>query len=152
MSDAPHAPVDAASLGELLSRAARAIHAQSRELLAPLGMTPAEARALRTLARDGAPLRMVELAERMHVVPRTVTTLVDALEQGGLIERRPDPSDRRSTLVQLTPRGEERLDEMRRARRDAAGQLLSALDADEQAQLRALLKKLDADALLRRRC
>lgn len=152
MSDAPHAPADAASLGELLSRAARAIHAQSRELLAPLGMTPAEARALRTLAKSGGPLRMVELAERMHVVPRTVTTLVDALETAGLIERRPDPDDRRSTHVHLTPRGEERLEQMRRARHEAAGELLSTLDADEQEQLRALLEKMDADALLRRRC
>jgi DNA-binding MarR family transcriptional regulator len=156
VSDPSHAPVDAdvdvAALGELLSRAARAIHAQSRELLAPLGMTPAEARALRTLAREGEPLRMADLAERLHVVPRTATTLVDALEQAGLVERRADPGDRRSTLVRLTPQGDDRMGDMRRARRDAAGQLLSALDDDEQARLRELLEKLDAEALLRRRC
>jgi DNA-binding MarR family transcriptional regulator len=138
-------------LGELLSRAARAIHLQSRELLAPLGLTPAAARALRTLSHAHGPMRMVDLAERMHVVPRTVTTLVDALEADELIERRADPSDRRSTQVHLTERGAERLDQMRSARREAAGELLSALSEPEQEQLRALLVKLDLDGA-RPRC
>jgi DNA-binding MarR family transcriptional regulator len=149
MSDAPHAPAevdaDVATLGEQLSRAARAIHVQSRALLAPLGMTPAAARALRTLARHGEPLRMADLAERMHVVPRTVTTLVDALEEAGLVERRPDPHDRRSTLACLTPRGEERLEQMRRARHEATGELLSTLSDEEREQLGGLLRKLDLE-------
>jgi DNA-binding MarR family transcriptional regulator len=138
-------------LGELLSRAARAIHLQSRELLAPLGLTPAAARALRTLGHAHGPMRMVDLAERMHVVPRTVTTLVDALEADDLIERRADPNDRRSTQVHLTERGVERLEQMRSARREAAGELLSALSQDEQEQLRGLLVKLDLDRV-RPRC
>lgn len=144
----PAAPTDdtAAALGELLSRSARAIHFESRRMLAPLGLTPAAARALRTLSRYDGPLRMVDLAERLHVVPRTVTTVVDTLEADDLIERRPDPQDRRSTLVHLTPRGLERLEQMREARRKAAGQLLSVLDDDEQAQLRALLERLYPDA------
>jgi DNA-binding MarR family transcriptional regulator len=132
-------------LGDLLSRAARAIHLQSRELLAPLGLTPAAARALRVLAHADGPMRMVDLAERMHVVPRTVTTLVDALESDELIERRADPDDRRSTQVHLTPRGSERLRQMGDARRAAAGELLSALSDGEQEELRALLVKLDLD-------
>lgn len=149
----PDAPAEPTPLGELLSRAARAIHVQSRRMLAPLGLTPAAARALRTLAAcGGEPLRMVDLAERMHVVPRTVTTLVDTLEAEELIERRPDPSDRRSTLVHLTARGHERLDQMRQARREAAGELLSALSEDEQAQLRGLLERLDLDGARPRGC
>jgi DNA-binding MarR family transcriptional regulator len=142
---------DAPPLGELLSRAARAIHVQSRELLAPLGLTPAAARALRTLGHAPGPMRMVDLAERMHVVPRTVTTLVDALEADDLIERRADPTDRRSTQVHLTPRGEQRLRDMGRARREAAGELLSTLSDAEREQLRGLLVKLDLDRV-RPRC
>lgn len=130
------------ALSELLSRSARAIHFEARKMLAPLGLTPAAARALRTLSRAGEPLRMVDLAERMHVVPRTVTTVVDALEAERLIERRPAPHDRRSTYVHLTDVGEQRLDQMRQARREAAGELLSVLDPDEQEQLRGLLERL----------
>lgn len=133
-------------LGELLARAARAIHLQSRQLLAPLGLTPAAARALRTLGAADGPMRMVDLADRMHVVPRTVTTLVDTLEADELLERRPDPTDRRSTLVHLTDRGQRRLAEMAEARRTAAGELLSALTDDEQLQMRRLLAKLDLEA------
>lgn len=157
--DATNAPADDVAadasepppLGELIARTARAIHHQSRQMLAPLGLTPAAARALRTLGGHGDPMRMVDLADRMHVVPRTVTTLVDALEEDALIERRPDPSDRRSTLVHLTERGHERLGEMVQARRAAAGELLSALSDDEQHELRRLLAKLDLDGA-RHRC
>ncbi|MBF6620680.1 MAG: MarR family transcriptional regulator [Patulibacter sp.] len=129
-------------LAELLARTARAIHFESRRLLAPLGLTPAAARTLRTLARSEEPLRMVDIAERMHVVPRTVTTVIDALEAEQLIERRAAPNDRRSTYVHLTPLAHERLRLMLEARRDAAGQLLAALEPDEQEQLRGLLERL----------
>lgn len=131
-----------AVLAELLARTARAIHFESRRLLAPLGLTPAAARTLRTLSRSSEPLRMVDLAERMHVVPRTVTSVVDALEAEQLIERRAAAHDRRSTYVHLTPLAHERLRQMREARRDAAGQLLAALEPDEQEQLRGLLERL----------
>jgi len=143
-ADGPAVDVaDPPPLGELLARAARAIHFQSRQMLAPLGLTPAAARALRTLAGADAPMRMVDLADRMHVVPRTVTTLVDTLEGDELIERRPDPNDRRSTLVHLTDAGRERMAQMAEARRTAAGELLSALTEDEQLQMRRLLAKID---------
>lgn len=131
-----------AVLAELLARSARAIHVESRRVLAPLGLTPAAARTLRTLARSDQPLRMVDLAERLHVVPRTVTTVIDALETERLVERRAAPNDRRSTYVHLTPLAHERLREMREARRDAASQLLAALEPDEQVQLRSLLERL----------
>lgn len=150
----PGAPADAAEpppLGELIARVARAIHHQSRQLLAPLGLTPAAARALRTLAAADVPMRMGDLADRMHVVPRTVTSLVDTLEDAGLAARSADPADRRSTLVALTAEGRERLDAMADARRAAAGELLSALDDDEQLQMRRLLAKLDLDGA-RPRC
>lgn len=131
-----------AVLAELLARSARAIHFEARKVLAPLGLTPAAARTLRTLARSDEPLRMVDLADRLHVVPRTVTTVIDALEAERLVERRAAPNDRRSTYVHLTPLAHERLQEMRDARRDAASQLLAALEPDEQDQLRGLLERL----------
>lgn len=140
--DEPATEDPVAVLAELIARSARAIHFESRELLAPLGLTPAAARTLRALARSEEPLRMVDLAERLHVVPRTVTTVVDALESERLVERRAAPNDRRSTYVHLTPLAHERLRAMRAARSEAATQLLAALDADEQRQLRELLERL----------
>ena len=48
---------------------------------------------------------MRRLAEALDVTPRRVTALVDALEAEGLVERRPHPTDGRSTLVTLTEDG-----------------------------------------------
>ncbi len=52
--------------------------------------------------QDG--LRMGELARRARLSKQTMTTMIRRLEQDGLVERRPDPSDRRASLVFLTRR------------------------------------------------
>lgn len=121
----------------------RAMHRRSREALSDLGLTPASARALRVLGGSERPLRMSELAERLRIVPRSATTLVDALERDGLVERHPDESDRRSMRVHLTGPGSQLLDRMRQARYGAADRLLTTLPADDQALLRRVLLAID---------
>ncbi|WP_320669295.1 MarR family winged helix-turn-helix transcriptional regulator [Patulibacter defluvii] len=143
------------STGELIARVARWVHGSTRERLAPLGVTPAAARALGVLMRSDEPLRMVELAERLRIVPRSVTTLVDGLEQDGLVERRPDPQDRRSTRVHLTEAGQARRDALRRARYEAADELVAVLSDDDREQLHRLLAIIDQaahEAWCARRC
>lgn len=49
-------------------------------------------------------LRLGEIARRAQLSKQTMTTLVRLVEHDGLVERRPDPSDGRATLVYLTPR------------------------------------------------
>src|SRR5262245_4272063 len=49
--------------------------------------------------------RMGDLAARLGLTARTITTLVDGLEREGLLARRPDPTDRRATLLELTETG-----------------------------------------------
>ena len=61
-------------------------------------------RLLTALQRDGEQ-SMGELATGLGVTPRRVTVLVEALEADGLVERRPHPTDRRSTLVAITDGG-----------------------------------------------
>ena len=72
-------------LAEQLLRFTRRVHRiQKRHLLERgLGITPAQSRLLRTLAHYDSPPRMADLAERLEVVPRAVTTLVDGLETSG---------------------------------------------------------------------
>lgn len=143
------------SAGELINRVARWTHGRTRDRLAPLGMTPSSARALGVLMRSDEPLRMVELAERLRIVPRSVTTLVDGLEQEGLVERRPDPQDRRSTRVHLTEQGLARGAALRRARHEAGDDLVAVLDDGDRAELHRLLTIIDQaahDAWCRRNC
>jgi DNA-binding MarR family transcriptional regulator len=130
-------------LAELFLRAARQMRRSQAGRLAPLGLTPAQSRALRVISRDEEPLRMVDLAERLGVVPRSVTTLVDALEAAGLVRREADPSNRRSTLIRLTDSGRSLRVEMQQARRQAAEDLFAPLSEAQRDTLLELLSALD---------
>ncbi|GEJ98894.1 MarR family winged helix-turn-helix transcriptional regulator [Streptomyces sp. NPDC004009] len=136
-------------LAEQLLRLTRRVHRiQKRHLEGrELGVTPAQSRLLRTLAHYGSPPRMADLAERLEVVPRAVTTLVDGLEASGKVRRVPDPSNRRVTRIELTDEGRETLREVRGARRSAAEEILAPLTEKERAVLGVLLDTLvDSDA------
>ncbi|MBW8486682.1 MarR family winged helix-turn-helix transcriptional regulator [Actinomadura parmotrematis] len=130
-------------LGDLLIRLTKRLHHFQKERLAPLGLTPSQSRALRVIVGSG-PLRMVDLAERLGVVPRSVTSLVDALEEAGLATRSPDPANRRSLLVEATDRGRAARAEMAAVRREAAERVLAPLDAGQRATLLELLTVMDA--------
>ncbi|WP_030865612.1 MarR family winged helix-turn-helix transcriptional regulator [Streptomyces sp. NRRL S-37] len=129
-------------LAEQLLRLTRRVHRiQKRHLEGrELGITPAQSRLLRTLAHYGSPPRMADLAERLEVVPRAVTTLVDGLEANGKVRRVPDPANRRVIRIELTDDGRAALRELRAARRSAAEEILAPLG---EAQREALGELLD---------
>src|SRR5258708_2376520 len=131
------------SLGDLFLRQARRIRSAYSERLAPLGLTHAQARALDIIARCENPPRMVDLAERLHVVPRAATRLVDALEEADLVRRRIDQANRRSTLLELTEHGRATREVFGAARREAAESLFAPLSAEQRAALQTLLEQID---------
>ncbi|MCP2340081.1 MarR family winged helix-turn-helix transcriptional regulator [Actinomadura rupiterrae] len=132
-------------LGELFLRAAKRVHRGMSGRLAPLGLTPAQGRALRVIGKGGEPPRMSELAERLGIVPRSATTLVDALEEAGLIRREADPSNRRATRVVLTEDGRRTLVRMRETRIRAAEEMFAPLSPEQRETLRDLLAAIDPD-------
>ncbi|MER7895119.1 MarR family transcriptional regulator [Streptomyces sp. NPDC096046] len=131
-------------LAEQLLRLTRRVHRiQKRHLeQRELGITPAQSRLLRTLAHWGSPPRMADLAERLEVVPRAVTTLVDGLEASGKVRRVPDPVNRRVIRIELTDDGRAALRELRAARRSAAEEILAPLTGDQREALGGLLDTL----------
>ncbi|MFH8658873.1 MarR family winged helix-turn-helix transcriptional regulator [Streptomyces afghaniensis] len=131
-------------LAEQLLRLTRRVHRiQKRHLeQRDLGITPAQSRLLRTLAHWGSPPRMADLAERLEVVPRAVTTLVDGLEASGKVRRVPDPANRRVIRIELTDDGRGALRELRAARRSAAEEILAPLTEEQRAALGGLLNTL----------
>ena len=129
-------------LAELLSHSARRLRRGSTTQLAPLGLTMAQARVLRIVASTGRPLRMADIAARLEVVPRSVTTMVDGVEAAGLIVRSTDPDDRRSILVSLTARGQALLESLERARRATAEEFFGGLAGDDRAHLARVLGAL----------
>ncbi len=100
---------------------------------------------LRTLDHADRSLRLSELANQLGIVPRSATSVVDDLEAAGLVARKPDPNDRRATLVDLTPAGADVLSTIRRSRRDAMVALIERLNPREQADLLRLLSRLSTD-------
>lgn len=134
-----------ARLADQLLGLSRRLHRAQRQLMEPIGVTPAQARLLRALAHCTEPPRMADLAQRLEVVPRAVTTLVDALEARGLVRRVPDPDNRRVIRIELQEEGSRVLRELRRARRTAAAELLAPLDDGQRAALTALLAVLDEE-------
>ncbi|MFE6619745.1 MarR family winged helix-turn-helix transcriptional regulator [Streptomyces sp. NPDC057740] len=131
-------------LAEQLLRFTRRVHRiQKRHLLErDLGVTPAQSRLLRTLAHYDSPPRMADLAERLEVVPRAVTTLVDGLEASGKVRRVPDPTNRRVIRIELTDDGRGALRELHGARRSAAEEILAPLTDEQRSALGDLLDTL----------
>ncbi|MGP2441769.1 MarR family winged helix-turn-helix transcriptional regulator [Streptomyces sp. JW3] len=140
------------ALAEQLLRLTRRVHRIQKRHLGhgDLGITPAQSRLLRTLAHYGSPPRMADLAERLEVVPRAVTTLVDGLETAGMVRRVPDQANRRVIRIELTDNGRAALSELRRVRRSAAEEILAPLTAAQRAVLGELLDTLvDGTAVVR---
>jgi DNA-binding MarR family transcriptional regulator len=132
-------------LADLLLRAARALRRGHRDALEPLGLTPSQARALRVILKADTPLRMTDLADHLGIVPRSATTLVDALAAVGLVRRAEDPGSRRSVLVQPTAEGLAVQDRLRAARRQAAGELFAPLTESQRETLRSLLGTIQGE-------
>ncbi|PZG14371.1 MarR family winged helix-turn-helix transcriptional regulator [Nonomuraea aridisoli] len=130
-------------LAELLHLVGRRLRRGYVHRLEPLGLNPGQARALRALAGARRPLRMVQLAEELRIVPRSLTPVVDALEEAGLARREVDPANRRSTLVVITPEGRALAERARDARRRAGEELFAVLSDDQREQLRELLTLVD---------
>ncbi len=83
-----------------------------------------------------------DLATSMEVSPRNITGLVDHLEADGLVERYPDPDDRRATLVRLTEAGNRRLEAVRNDKGLARTTLIADFSDEELRMLRHLCLKL----------
>jgi DNA-binding MarR family transcriptional regulator len=136
----PHPPAHPGD--ELFWLLRRALHTMRRDVREQVDLTPSRHRLLRVVAREPEPQRQTALAAALDVVPRSVTSLVDDLERAGLVERRPDPTDRRATLVAATDEGRAVLAEADRQRRRHAEQLLARLEPAEQTELLQLLHRL----------
>jgi DNA-binding MarR family transcriptional regulator len=87
-------------------------------------------------------MTLTQLAQFVLVTPASITNRVDRLEERGLVKRQAVPGDRRRWLVELTPTGQELIDEIIPQYLENERQLLSVLDDKEQEQLYFLLLKL----------
>jgi len=143
----PNPDVDSAALGELMHAAFRGLRGRWIQQLAPFELTPHQYRALNAMGRntDDGGMRLKDLADRLRIAPRSATEVVDQLEAKGLVERGPDPSDRRATLIALTPAGARMREGVRRDRAREADEYFAALSAADRSELARILGQLAGD-------
>ena len=94
---------------------------------------------------ESGPLRQTQLARRLGQGRAATGATVDLLEHRGLVERQPDPSDRRAWLVTLTPAGKERVEPITEIDRILREKLRRDIPRSERQQLAKLLLRLQAN-------
>jgi DNA-binding MarR family transcriptional regulator len=97
-------------------------------------LSPSMTAALATISRHG-PITPSELAARERIQRPTATRVLAKLEELQLVQRTPDPQDRRSSLVAATPAGSALLDELRTRKTAFLAERLERLDPEERATL-----------------
>ncbi len=83
------------------------------------------------------------LAEHLDVTPRNITALVDGLEREGLVARERHPSDRRATVIHLTPAGVAVTDAWWEDHLDRTSEIFEELDPADREQLLRLVELLE---------
>jgi len=112
--------------------------------LAPFGLDPRQVMVLRRLAGDEGRSQQA-LGEALQIPPSRMVALVDALEQRGLLRRRPSPSDRRVRTLHLTREGRRLLGEIMEISVEHEQELCSGLQPADREQLLTLLNRVAAE-------
>jgi len=88
------------------------------------------------------PVSQREVSDHLLLDPSDLVTLVDILEQAGMVERRRDPSDRRRYALETTRAGQDAVARLKQVAREASERVLAPLADDERTQLAHLLRRL----------
>jgi DNA-binding MarR family transcriptional regulator len=124
---------------ELIGTVVARYHAEYEQAAAEHSLTGAQARVLGLLSMEPTPMRRI--AQKLRCEPSNVTGIVDRLEARGLVERRPDPADRRVKIAGATEEGRGTARRLRESL-DFAREPLAQLTAVERSVLRDLLRRM----------
>ncbi|MBS43002.1 MAG: MarR family transcriptional regulator [Nocardioides sp.] len=127
-----------------ISRLARHLDLARRAAFSTHGIEAWEFDVLAALRRAGTPYELSpgRLLRETLVTSGTMTNRVDRLAARGLVERHPDPADRRGVLVRLTPEGKRTVDAAFTELVDAERGFLADLPDDDRGRLADLLRTL----------
>jgi DNA-binding MarR family transcriptional regulator len=135
-------PSQAAALG--LVRTNDRLQIQFARLFRQYGLTPSQYNVLRILRGEGAPLPILEIAERTVTVVPGITGLIDRLEAAGLVSRERSSEDRRVIYVALTDKATKLLAKIDRPLVELHERLMGHLSKTELNDLIRLLDKVRA--------
>ncbi len=141
-AERPDLDVEPLQVLSRVSRLARHLDRARRAACASHGLEPWEFDVLSALRRQGPPFQLSPgaLLRTTLVTSGTMTNRIDRLEQAGLVQRNPDPQDKRSVLVTLTVTGRARADAALADLLSAERMLLDVLGDDQRQTLAGLLR------------
>ncbi|AVH97644.1 MarR family transcriptional regulator [Streptomyces cinereoruber] len=128
---------------ELIGAVVARYYEEYEQAAAQHALTGAQARVLGLLSLEPLPMRRI--AQKLKCEPSNITGIVDRLEARGLVERRPDPEDRRVKVAVPTDEGRAVARRLRESL-DFAREPLGELTGVERALLRDLLKRMLGEA------
>ncbi len=142
----PDLDVDPLQVLSRVTRLARHLDRARAAAFAEHGLVGWEFDVLAALRREGSPYELSpgQLVTQTLVTSGTMTNRVDRLASRGLVERLPDPRDRRGVIVRLTEQGRSAVDDAFAGLLAREHALLAGLDADRRAELSGLLQQLVA--------
>jgi DNA-binding MarR family transcriptional regulator len=126
---------------QVTRRLQRDLECCDRALVGCCGLTVAQSYALLVLQELGS-ATMNEFAAEMRLHGTTMTRMVDALINKGLVERRPDAEDRRIVRVALSPAGQEMAGKLQQSKRQLLASSLAEIPAEEQGMLLRALERM----------
>jgi len=143
-AERPDLDVEPLQVLSRVSRLARHLDRARTAAFAAHGLQAWEFDVLSALRRQGPPYQLSPgaLLRATLVTSGTMTNRIDRLADAGLVSRRPDPSDKRGVLVQLTARGREAADAALEDLLASERDLLTGLDGAQRRELAALLRVL----------
>jgi DNA-binding MarR family transcriptional regulator len=130
---------------QTLRRVNRLVQQAGDRLAREHGLTMQQWELLARLSRAEAPVDQARLACGLHVTPPTLTVLVDAASERGLVQRQAHPDDRRRRLVTLTDEGRSQLRRTPHVGRSVGQRMLAGFSREEREQLAALLERCAAN-------
>jgi DNA-binding MarR family transcriptional regulator len=134
------------SLGFLIHDVARLLRRNFNRGVQALGLTQTQWRAIAQLSRNEG-INQVTLADILEIQPISLVRLLDRMQASGLIERRPDPRDRRAMRLYLTPAAEPILATLRKQAAETHRQALGAMPEEGHEQLIEALRTLKCNLL-----
>jgi MarR family transcriptional regulator for hemolysin len=135
---------NAPTLGFLLHEVARLLRRRFEQNARDSGLTRSQWQVLAYLANNEG-INQSGLADLLEIEPITLGRIIDKLQTRGLIERRPDPSDRRAWLLHLTSTARPKLSQLRRLGEVTRGEALAEVPEADTERLLKTLQTLKAN-------
>ncbi|WP_394525693.1 MarR family winged helix-turn-helix transcriptional regulator [Lacrimispora sp. JR3] len=124
-----------------LSRTTQALHRRAGAIFNQAGLTSAQFAALEALYHKGD-LTINEIMDSILSTSGNMTVVINNLEKDAMVERHPNPNDKRSCIIAITPKGREKIEEIFPRHLEDLADSFMGLEEEEKEMLVHLLKKI----------